>query len=171
MLSQLRGFVAKAPAETVLIQSLKRRITTVQGLDAAQADKALARATRIAAEEVFPAYHHQIGVIAALQAKAVHDGGIWRLKDGDQFYATALRAYTTSTTPDEIHDMGVELVALFNGEMDAILRRPGHDAKGSVAERVARRSRAARAALCRTPTPAARRSWPTSTADRGTSSR
>lgn len=140
ILQQQRGFVAKTPADTILVQSLKRRITAVQGLDAAQADKALARATQITTEEVFPAYQHQIAVIAALQAKAVHDGGIWRVKDGGEFYATALRAYTTTTlTPDEIHKMGTDLVASIGAEMDAILKAQGLT-KGTVAARVAKLS-------------------------------
>ncbi|MFO1187130.1 MAG: DUF885 family protein [Alphaproteobacteria bacterium] len=126
MLQQQRGFVAKAPAETILVQSLKRRITAVQGIDAAQADKAVADAIKIVTEEVFPAYQHQIGVVAEMQPKAVHDGGIWRLKDGDQYYATALRAYTTTAlTPDEIHKMGSDLVASVGAEMDAILKAQG----------------------------------------------
>jgi uncharacterized protein (DUF885 family) len=43
-------------------------------------------------------------------------------------------------SPDEIHNMGLELIAQFHGEMDAILRSQGMT-RGSVAQRVQRLSR------------------------------
>jgi fumarate hydratase class II len=43
-------------------------------------------------------------------------------------------------SPDEIHDMGLELIAQFHGEMDAILRAQGMT-RGSVAARVQQLSR------------------------------
>jgi uncharacterized protein (DUF885 family) len=51
-------------------------------------------------------------------------------------YPVALRSRTTtSMTADEIHDMGVELTAQLNAEMDAILRSQGMT-RGSVAARI-----------------------------------
>ena len=56
-------------------------------------------------------------------------------------YSAALVSRTTTTmSPDEIHNVGVELIAQLNGEMDAILRAEGLT-RGSVAERVQEISR------------------------------
>jgi uncharacterized protein (DUF885 family) len=135
-LKQLRGFAAKTAAETVLVQSLKRRIGEAEGVDAPHANKAVANATKLVAEKVLAAYRRQIDAIAALKPKAVHEGGIWRLKDGDQFYATALRAWTTSPlSPDEIHKMGLDLVSSVGAQMDGILKANGLT-KGTLAERI-----------------------------------
>jgi uncharacterized protein (DUF885 family) len=63
------------------------------------------------------------------------------LPQGAEMYAASLRSRTTTTmSPDEIHNMGVELIAQFHGEMDAILRSQGMT-RGSVAQRVQRLSR------------------------------
>jgi uncharacterized protein (DUF885 family) len=140
MLTQLRGFAAKAPDATVLVQSLKRRVGEAEGVDAPHAGKMVANAAKLVAEKVLPAYRRQIDVIAALKPKAVHDGGIWRLKDGDQFYATALRAWTTSPlSPEEIHKMGLDLVASVGAQMDEILKANGLS-KGSLAARITKLS-------------------------------
>jgi uncharacterized protein (DUF885 family) len=139
-LAQLRGFAAKAPDATVLVQSLKRRIGEVQGMDAPHANKAVANATKLVTDKVLPAYRRQIDAIAALKPKAVHEGGIWRLKDGDQFYAIALRAWTTSPLPpEEIHKMGLDLVSSVGAQMDEILKANGFN-KGTLAERMAKLS-------------------------------
>ncbi len=76
-----------------------------------------------------------------MRRKAVHDAGIWRLPRGEEMYPVALRARTTTAmTADEIHDTGVQLVAQYSSEMDAILRAQGMT-RGGVAQRIQALSR------------------------------
>ena len=94
------------------------------------------RAEAIVRDEVLPAYQRQIEALRAVRGGAVHDAGIWRLPQGEERYATALRSNTTtSMNADEIHTMGVELVNSINAEMDAILKAQGLT-RGTVAERM-----------------------------------
>jgi uncharacterized protein (DUF885 family) len=135
-LEQLTAFASAAPAQTVLVQTLVRRLPETQGV--AEADRAgyVTRAEAIVRDEVMPAYQRQIEALRAVRPRAVHDAGIWRLPQGAEMYASALRSRTTTTmSPDEIHDMGVELIAQLNGEMDAILRAQGMR-RGTVAQRI-----------------------------------
>ncbi len=135
-INQLRGFTARPAAETVLVQSLRTRLEGVADIPAADKAALAQRAETLVRDEVFPAYQRQVEALTAIQPRAVHDAGVWRLPHGEELYAAAVKAYTTTTmTPDEIHNMGVELVNQFNGEMDAILRSQGMT-RGSVAERV-----------------------------------
>jgi uncharacterized protein (DUF885 family) len=135
-INQLRGFSNRAPAETVLVQSLRTRLDGIADIPAADKTSLAQRAETIVRDEVFPAYQRQIEALQTIQPRAVHDAGVWRLPRGEELYGAALKAYTTTTmTPDEIHNMGVELVNQFNSEMDAILRSQGMT-RGSVAERV-----------------------------------
>ena len=61
---------------------------------------------------------------------------VWKLPRGEELYATALRANTTTTmSPDDIHQLGTELAASLNAEMDAILRAQGMP-NGTLAERL-----------------------------------
>jgi hypothetical protein len=69
--------------------------------------------------------------------KATHDAGVWRLKDGGDYYAVSLKNYTTSTmTPDEIHQLGLDLVTSISAEADKIFKTMGMT-KGTVGERMA----------------------------------
>jgi uncharacterized protein (DUF885 family) len=71
-----------------------------------------------------------------VRPQATQDAGVWKLQDGEALYATALRSQTTtSMTPDEIHQMGLDVLAELQGEMEAILREEGLT-RGTIAERV-----------------------------------
>ncbi|MBL8536092.1 MAG: DUF885 family protein [Hyphomonadaceae bacterium] len=140
-LRQLTAFAGIAPAENVLVATFAQKLAQVA--DIADADKtALAqRAQAIVADEILPAYQRQIAALNGVRPQATHDAGIWKLPRGEEMYAVSLRNQTTtSMTPDEIHTMGVELVASLNAEMDTILRANGMT-RGTVAERVRALSR------------------------------
>ncbi len=62
--------------------------------------------------------------------------GVWRLPDGEAFYAAGLKSNTTTTlSAKEIHAMGVEQVAEITAEIDGILKSQGMT-QGTVGERV-----------------------------------
>jgi len=133
---QLQTFADIAPAENVLVTALQAKIAAVEGMS----DSAKARLVRDAEaavrRRVLPAYGRQIAALNELLPRATHDAGIWKLPHGAEMYATSLRSQTTTNmSPDEIHDMGVELVQHLNAQMDEILRGEGLT-EGTVAERV-----------------------------------
>lgn len=135
-LEQLGAFAALRPADTVLVSSLARRIADVTEIPEADRAGFSTRAEAIVRDEVLPAYGRQIEALRAVRPSAVHDAGCWRLPDGEERYTVALRNHTTtSMTADEIHQMGVDLVASINSEMDAILRAEGLTS-GTVAQRL-----------------------------------
>lgn len=140
-LSQLNAFASTAPSQTVLVQTLVRRLPAVHDVSASDRATYVSRAEAIVQDGVMPAYRRQIEALRAVRPQAVHDAGIWRLPQGAEMYAASLRSRTTTTlSPDEIHNMGIELIAQFHGEMDTILRGQGMT-RGSVAERVQALSR------------------------------
>ncbi len=136
-LRQLGGFRGTAPAQTVLVTSFRDRLAGIT--DIADADKTalVAQAETIVRDTVLPAYQRQIDALTAVRPRATHDAGVWKLPNGEALYATALKAYTTtSMAPDEIHQMGLDLISQLTSEMDTILRAQGMT-RGTVAERVA----------------------------------
>ncbi len=140
-LTQLQGLAAARAADTVLVQSLARRIVDVAEIPEAERAGFANRAEAIVRDEILPAYARQVEALRQIRVNAVHDAGCWRLPQGEERYATALKAQTTtSMTADEIHQMGVDLVVSLNAEMDTILRAEGMT-RGSVAERVQALSR------------------------------
>jgi len=131
--TQLKGITAKKPADYVLVQSLRRRAASIDGVDAAAVT---ARAEALVTTEIFPALKRQTEALTALRKTASSDAGVWRLPKGDSLYTTASQAWnTTELTPDEIHQMGLDIVAKNLAEMDALLASLGKK-KGTVAERV-----------------------------------
>ncbi|WP_294393844.1 DUF885 family protein [uncultured Sphingomonas sp.] len=87
-------------------------------------------------EQVFPALDRQRALVVELRARARHDAGVWRLPDGDAYYAAAASAATTvEMTGDEIHRLGLAQVAEIGARIDGILKSQGMT-QGSVGERL-----------------------------------
>ncbi|MBC7768610.1 MAG: DUF885 family protein [Phycisphaerales bacterium] len=123
---QLDAFADTAPAQTVLVTSLQARLAEVADIPGADKTAMTQRAEAIVRDEVLPAYRRQIDALNAVLPRATADAGVWRLPNGAELYSTALRAYTTtSMTPEELHQMGLALIAQFTGEMDQIFRAEG----------------------------------------------
>lgn len=128
-LKQLRQARAGDPASWDVVTSIGRRTASIPG-------DWTARATKLAKERVAPALDRQIAAMEADRTRATADAGAWHLPGGDEYYAWALRASTTTRmTPDEVHAMGREELARLQAEMDGILRPLGYT-KGTVGERM-----------------------------------
>jgi uncharacterized protein (DUF885 family) len=133
---QQQSFSSGAPAQNILVTSLASRLAEVAEIPEADRTRYVSQAEGIVRDAIFPAYQRQIEAIRRVRAQATHDAGIWHVPRGDEMYATALRAQTTTEmTADEIHQMGLDVIAQHRGEMEAILRAEGLT-RGSVAERI-----------------------------------
>lgn len=94
------------------------------------------RAAQIARERIAPALDRQIAALELQRPRVTSNAGVWALPRGDEYYAWALRAGTTTDmTPDEVHEMGVQELAELHGRMDPILRGIGYT-EGSVGARM-----------------------------------
>jgi uncharacterized protein (DUF885 family) len=102
-----------------------------------------ARATAIVQDKVYPALDRQIALHRRLRAKSPAGDGIWRLKQGADIYAAALGAATTTTlTPEQVHQMGLDQVADITAQLDSVLKAAGHTT-GSVGQRLSALNRSA----------------------------
>lgn len=90
----------------------------------------------LANDKVAPALDRQIAELERHRKRATSDAGVWKFKDGDAYYAWALRAGTTTTmSPDEVHRMGLDQLRTIQAEMDTILKGLGYT-QGSVGARM-----------------------------------
>ena len=131
-LTQMAAITGTAPADSVMSQSLARRAAekNIPGDWAA-------RAQAILTNEVYPAIQRQADAFKAVRPGATHDGGVWRLPQGEDYYRFGLKYFTTSSmTPDEVHQMGLEQVAEISARADVLLKAQGMT-QGSVGERIA----------------------------------
>lgn len=128
-LRQMRASRAEPIANWTVVASLRRRAGGFPGDYAG-------RAERLAAERIAPALDRQIAQLAGHRSRATPDAGVWKLPEGDAYYAWALRAATTSSlSPDEVHRLGLEQVRQLQSQMDVLLRAQGLT-RGSVGERM-----------------------------------
>jgi uncharacterized protein (DUF885 family) len=67
-----------------------------------------------------------LAALDAVEPKATGNNGAWSLPRGDEFYASRLRAITTTDlTADQIHQIGLDEVKRIQGEMERIKERVG----------------------------------------------
>ncbi|OBV10806.1 DUF885 domain-containing protein [Erythrobacter dokdonensis] len=79
-------------------------------------------------DSVVPAYQRLLAEMERQQAIAPTDDGVWRLPQGDAYYAALLKNYTTTDlTADEIHAIGLRETARIHGEMRAIMKKVGFE--------------------------------------------
>lgn len=120
-LAQLRQLRAPAPEASGLTTSLSRRAA-----EAKIAGDWSRRAAAIVGDKVYPALDRQIAAVQALRPQARPEPGIWKIPDGDAFYAGALAFQTTTTlTPEQAHALGLKQVAELEAKMDVLLRAAG----------------------------------------------
>jgi uncharacterized protein (DUF885 family) len=75
---------------------------------------------------VYPSYQKLIDYFQGVLPKTTTDDGVWKLPDGDAFYAYVLQQNTTTTLKaDELHDLGLREVARIEEEMRVLLDANG----------------------------------------------
>jgi uncharacterized protein (DUF885 family) len=123
--------VLRAPADqSSLVTSLVSR-AAAKGIAGDWARQAAA----VYQARVIPALDRQMALMQSLLPRAKHDAGVWRLPDGDAYYAASLKAsITTDLSPDEVHKMGLDVTRELSARADMLFRQIGLT-RGSVAER------------------------------------
>lgn len=130
-LQQFASIMAPAPDANILTTNLKSK-TAEKGL----AGDWARRCAAIVRDRIYPAMQRQAGELRAVRPRATHDAGVWRLPQGEEYYAYALRyATTTGMSAEEVHKLGLDRMADLTARADAIFREQGMT-KGSVAERL-----------------------------------
>jgi uncharacterized protein (DUF885 family) len=130
-LSQLRSGRAAPYAQWSVVASLARRGARID-----LAPRYALDAARIAEHNIAPALDRQIAMLTSLQARADSEPGVWKLPRGDEYYAWALRAGTTTDmTPEAVHQMGLDELNELHARMEPILRSLGYT-EGNVGARM-----------------------------------
>jgi uncharacterized protein (DUF885 family) len=125
------GQIRVPAADSRVVTSLAKRAAD-KGLPARYAEAA----ARLHETLILPALDRQIEAVKAARAHAGHAPGISRFKDGEAFYEANLRyTTTTSMTPQEVHQLGLDEAREIGARLDPLLRAQGLT-QGSLGERV-----------------------------------
>ena len=139
VLTEMRGFAGKPTTENPLYVHFAGKIETLAGLAPADKQAMLARCAQAVESGVVPAYRKLIAFFEGQLSRSTIDDGVWKLPDGDAYYAYRLRSETSTTmTPQAVHDLGLSEVARIEEEMRLILAaqaqlQPGETPGGAVA--------------------------------------
>ncbi len=118
----MRRLIAKPPRENILYTGYFEKLSKLD-LDGGRKAELAAAAEKAITDVVYPAYQRLIAATDALRPQSSPDAGVWRLPDGDAFYAMALKQETTTDmSPEQVHQLGLSEVARIEGEMDTLLR-------------------------------------------------
>jgi uncharacterized protein (DUF885 family) len=135
-LASMRTFRDVPPEQNAIVTVLAQKMGAIEGMAPDQRTKLQAEAARLVGTQVYPAWDRAIKLLESIQPKATDDAGLWRLKGGDAAYAFFLSRFTTTTyTPDQIHQIGLQQVASIEAQQDKILQQLGRK-DGTVRERI-----------------------------------
>ena len=126
VLKEMSDFIAKPAAENILATSFKTRVSKIDKLIPQERDDFQKRVEASITSKVYPAYQKLIDYFKRIEPKTTTDDGVWKMPEGDAFYAYALHENTTTTMkPNDVHDLGLREVARIEGEMRGILDANG----------------------------------------------
>ena len=114
------------PNDSPLLEDFTKKVTALGKADAATRDRLVADAIKALNESVKPAYEKLIAFLEEQAKRATEDAGVWKFKDGAEFYESALhRTTTTNMSAKEIHEIGLKEMARIHDEMNKIREKVG----------------------------------------------
>jgi uncharacterized protein (DUF885 family) len=126
VLDEMIAFTGHAARQNPLYTVFAEKLAKLN-LSDVERQKVLAAAEQEIEKTVYPAYQKLIAYFTELEQKATSDDGVWKLPDGDAYYAYCLRGSTTTDlTPQQVHEIGLAEVARIEGEMQTILKDLGY---------------------------------------------
>lgn len=123
-------------AEHRLIETFQTLSLSAQDISGADKAIMMREVRRIVTTEIVPAYQRFTATLETLQEAATHEGGIWAIKNGSEYYTLALSFYTgTDQSPEALHADGLAIVASLSAELNTALSEIGLE-DGSVGARL-----------------------------------
>jgi uncharacterized protein (DUF885 family) len=129
-----RNLVNSSATATPFYQALEEKLGDVDGISAGERKELLASAEKAIEESVLPAYGKLMEYLQHQVSIATNDDGVWKLPDGEAYYAYTLRYHTTTNlSADEIHELGLRELERIHAEMRAIFDELGYPEGESLA--------------------------------------
>lgn len=129
--AQLERTLADAGKGELFLPQLRKNLA-----DGGLSSDWVERAAALVSTPIAAALSRQLDELRRQRSKATGEPGMGARPHGDEWYAWALRASTTTTlSPDEVHARGLEELEELQARMDPILREIGYT-EGSVGARM-----------------------------------
>jgi uncharacterized protein (DUF885 family) len=134
--AQLTGAPFDNGPDHPLFADFKKKVNGLANLDQATKDRLIAEARDALLNQYRSGVNKVIGAVERMGRRASSSDGVWRLPNGDAYYAAMLKFFTTTDmTAEQIHNTGLSEVARIRVEMEAIKDKVGF--QGTLAEFIA----------------------------------
>jgi uncharacterized protein (DUF885 family) len=128
VLEQIMSFTAPKSTENELYTSFSDKVAEAKVIKKNEQEKLCKEVDKQIKDKVYPSYKKLYDVMEKLQAKAPEEVGVWKLPNGDEYYAYLLRQHTTTDlTPEEVHNLGLKEVNRIQAEMRKSFKDIGYE--------------------------------------------
>ena len=135
----LRDMASVSPTTCPLYATFEERLAAVTSISETRKAELLSQAETLIGTSVLPAYERLADYVTDLAGRAPYEDGVWKMEDGDAYYAYLLNYYTTTDlAADEIHEIGLAEVDRIQAEIRDVATSLGYDTSLSMAEIFAR---------------------------------
>jgi len=132
VLKDCRNLLEGAPFDkngvNPLIADYKKDVDALEGLTEIE-KQVLTDSANVLMLNVFkPSYEKLIAYVSEMEKIATDEAGVWKFKNGDQYYLHRLKSTTTTNyTPQEIFEIGESEIKRIHEEMETIKAKVGFD--------------------------------------------
>lgn len=124
VIKETKEFISAEPQNNILMTAFVEKVNM---LDMKEKNALFAKAEYQIKTSVYPAYRELIAYLEKLITKASDNAGVWKLPDGDAYYAYKLKSYTTSDmTPEQVHQIGLAEVKRIEDEINETIEKLGY---------------------------------------------
>ena len=129
----VRGIANGSARRLPFYTAFEEKLEALDALSPTERQGFLEDAEREIERTVIPAFRSLADYLSALHDRASDDAGVWRVEDGDAYYAHALRHQTTTEmTPDEVHTLGLQEVERIQAEIRDVADELGYPEEDSL---------------------------------------
>lgn len=126
ILEGMTDIVESPVEEDPLYADFMQKLDSLEAISESRRDEFKTRLLLALNGKILPAYQGYITYYTALREKSTDDDGAWKLPDGERYYQSRIRNYTTTDySAEELHTIGLSEVERIETEMQAILVEMG----------------------------------------------
>ncbi len=126
VLVEMKGLTSGEVEQQLLYTHFATALDKMADVPASEKDALKAQVKNAISSSVLPGYQRLNGYLQEQLAIATTDDGVWKLPQGDAYYAYLLKQHTTTDlTPEQIHQLGLAEVARIQQQMLEILHAQG----------------------------------------------
>ena len=134
VIRQLKELIGYGDADNPLMQVFVRKIGELD-LDQQKKEELANELSAVIKSDVKPGYKSVLEFMESNYENANQHHGVWSLPNGDDFYASRLRSYTTTDyTAEEIHQIGLSEVDRIGARMKEIFLSLGYEINKPIGE-------------------------------------